>query len=92
MDTTRTLISRRFFRDSCRIMDGVYCKDLRKVVADVDPELKSVLIVDNIPENYMLQPDLGIPIRYAARALEHCCARALSSRHPSLPPSRAHFL
>ena len=53
-------VKHRMSREQCSpTPDGVCCKDLRKV-PDVD--MARTIIVDNIPENYDLQPDNGIPI------------------------------
>lgn len=53
-------VKKRLSREQCSpTPDGVYCKDLRKI-PDVD--MARTIIVDNIPENYDLQPDNGIPI------------------------------
>lgn len=59
IDPEGKYFSGRFYRDSCRVTDGIYCKDLRGITGD---ELSRCLIIDNIPENYMLQPENGIPI------------------------------
>lgn len=34
-------------------------KDLKKIKSD----LKKTIIIDNIPENFSMQPDNGVPIR-----------------------------
>lgn len=53
-------VKKRLSREHCSpTPDGVYCKDLRKI-PDVD--MARTIIIDNIPENYDLQPDNGIPI------------------------------
>lgn len=52
-------ISRRIYRDSCTVRRGTYLKDLRKIGRD----LSRVVIVDNLPENFMLQKDNGIAIK-----------------------------
>lgn len=52
-------IKRRFYRDSCVFRKGIYLKDLSRV----RPDLTKVLIVDNMPENFSLQPRNGIPIK-----------------------------
>lgn len=51
-------ISHRLFRESCTIRNNNYVKDL----AHLGRELKNVIIVDNTPASYMLQPENGIPI------------------------------
>ena len=50
------LISRRLYRDSCSFRRGIYMKDLTKVRKD----LQKVIIIDNIAENFALQPNNGI--------------------------------
>lgn len=52
-------ISRRLYRDSCTFRRGSYLKDLKKVGRD----LTKVVIVDNLPENFLLQKDNGIGIK-----------------------------
>jgi CTD small phosphatase-like protein 2 len=58
IDPEGKYFSRRFYRSSCKFRDGVYCKDLRSVGSD----LSRTIIIDNIPENYAMQPENGIPI------------------------------
>ncbi|XP_051133769.1 uncharacterized protein LOC127253298 [Andrographis paniculata] len=55
----RNLISHRLYRESCREMDGKLVKDLSGVGRDLD----RVMIVDDNPNSYQLQPDNAIPIR-----------------------------
>jgi Dullard-like phosphatase family protein len=58
-DTDR-LFGRRFYRDSCSIgADGSFVKDLRILR---EPDLSDVLILDNTPSAYALQPQCGVPI------------------------------
>lgn len=52
-------ISRRLYRDSCTFRRGTYLKDLSKLGKD----LSKVVIVDNLPENFSLQPSNGIAIK-----------------------------
>ncbi|KAL1205152.1 Mitochondrial import inner membrane translocase subunit TIM50 [Cardamine amara subsp. amara] len=54
------VISQRLYRDSCTEINGRYVKDL-SLVAKKD--LGSVLIVDDNPFSYSLQPDNGVPIK-----------------------------
>ena len=56
-----TVFSRRFYRDSCSVdpRTGLLVKDLRVVSAS--PE-DVVLLLDNTPSAYALQPHLGVPI------------------------------
>lgn len=56
MDPHRKLINYRLYRDSCLFNYGVYLKDLSRLGRD----LKKTLIIDNIAENFDLQPDNGI--------------------------------
>lgn len=48
----------RLYRNSCKFRKGVYVKDLSRIGRD----LSKTIIVDNIAENYELQPDNGINI------------------------------
>lgn len=45
-------ISRRLYRDSCQYLEGVYMKDLKVVSPNTD--LKRIVIVDNIANNFGL--------------------------------------
>ncbi|ESQ33901.1 hypothetical protein EUTSA_v10009586mg [Eutrema salsugineum] len=54
------VISQRLYRDSCTEMSGRYAKDL-SLVARTD--LGSVLLVDDNPFSYSLQPENGVPIK-----------------------------
>ncbi|BAM41589.1 RNA polymerase II carboxyterminal domain phosphatase [Theileria orientalis strain Shintoku] len=49
---------RRFFRDSCIYFNGYYIKDLTIVTKS----LKDVIIIDNSPACYCLNPNNAIPI------------------------------
>ena len=51
-------ITHRLYRNSCKFRKGVYLKDLSKLGRD----LARTIIVDNIAENYQLQPNNGINI------------------------------
>eukprot|EP01018_Ginkgo_biloba_P015259 Gb_30135 [translate_table: standard] len=51
-------ISHRLFRDSCREMSGKFVKDLSLLGRD----LKKVIIVDDNPNAYMLQPQNAVPV------------------------------
>ncbi|XP_050221166.1 uncharacterized protein LOC126671437 [Mercurialis annua] len=53
------VISHRLYRDSCREVDGKYVKDLSEMGRD----LKKVVIVDDNPNCYSLQPANAIPIK-----------------------------
>ncbi|CAN8290788.1 unnamed protein product [Cochlearia groenlandica] len=54
------VISQRLYRDSCTEMKGRYAKDLSLVAGK---DLGSVLLVDDNPFSYLLQPDNGIHIK-----------------------------
>lgn len=47
---------RRLHREDCLFRNGVYVKDLRRLNTD----LKDVVIVDNSPFSFMLQPENAI--------------------------------
>lgn len=53
------LISHRLYRYHTRHQNGLYLKDLSRLGRD----LSKVIIVDNIPENFQLQPENGIYIK-----------------------------
>lgn len=52
------VISHRLYRNSCRFRRGVFVKDLSRLGRD----LTKTIIVDNIAENFEMQPDNGIHI------------------------------
>mmetsp|Transcript_18287 Transcript_18287/g.39078 ORF Transcript_18287/g.39078 Transcript_18287/m.39078 type:complete len:297 (-) Transcript_18287:401-1291(-) len=52
-------VSARLFREACTRHPGGYVKDLSRMGRD----LKDVIIIDNSPICYALQPDNAIPIR-----------------------------
>ncbi|KAF8075512.1 hypothetical protein N665_1089s0006 [Sinapis alba] len=54
------VITQRLYRDSCTEVKGRYVKDLTMVVGK---DLGSVLIVDDNPSSYSLQPENGVPIK-----------------------------
>ena len=54
------VISQRLYRDSCTEVNGKYAKDLSLVAKN---DLGSVLLVDDNPFSYSLQPDNGVPIK-----------------------------
>uniref|UniRef100_A0ACD5TDN7 Uncharacterized protein n=1 Tax=Avena sativa TaxID=4498 RepID=A0ACD5TDN7_AVESA len=58
LDPENRLISRRYYRESCLLVDGSYLKDLTIIEAD----LAKVAIIDNTPEVFQLQVHNGIPI------------------------------
>lgn len=54
----KRIVSHRFYRDSCKQMDGRFVKDLSTTGRD----LGSVVIVDDNPNAYFLQPENAVPI------------------------------
>ncbi|XP_057464749.1 uncharacterized protein LOC130754539 [Actinidia eriantha] len=54
----KSLISHRLYRDSCREVEGKLVKDL----GDLGRDLRRVVIVDDNPNSYALQPENAIPI------------------------------
>ncbi|KAI3709906.1 hypothetical protein L2E82_39674 [Cichorium intybus] len=59
LDPDGKIISRRAYRDSCILTDGIYTKDL--TVLGVD--LAKVAIIDNCPQVFQMQVNNGIPIK-----------------------------
>ncbi|CAH8353198.1 unnamed protein product [Eruca vesicaria subsp. sativa] len=59
LDPERRLISRSFYRDACSEIDGRLVKDLGFVMRD----LRRVVIVDDNPNAYALQPENALPIK-----------------------------
>ncbi|KAI8813453.1 CTD nuclear envelope phosphatase 1-like protein [Cladochytrium replicatum] len=65
LDTNRTLLSKRYFRQlrfpsisSCTQHNGKYLKNL----ATVEPDLSQVCLIDNSPISYAINQDNGIPM------------------------------
>lgn len=58
LDPKGTLFAGRFFRASCQVRKGMFLKDLRVVRKD----LSKVILVDNNPVSFLLQPSNGIPV------------------------------
>ncbi|KAI8928527.1 NLI interacting factor-like phosphatase-domain-containing protein [Entophlyctis helioformis] len=58
LDANRTIISKRYFRQSCTPRNGTFMKNLEIVESD----LSQVALVDNSPFSYALNQDNGIPI------------------------------
>jgi len=56
---TKNVVAFRLFREACTRHTSGYMKDLSKLGRD----LKQVIIIDNSPICYALQPDNAIPIR-----------------------------
>ena len=53
------LIKHRLFRESCVQLHGLYIKDLSRLGRPLD----QVLIIDNSPASYLLQPDSALAIK-----------------------------
>eukprot|EP00842_Homolaphlyctis_polyrhiza_P004384 jgi/Hompol1/4947/HPOL_004047-RA len=58
LDPNRTIVSKRYFRRSCTVHNGVLVKDL----SVVEQDLSQVILIDNCPFSYSLNEDNGIPI------------------------------
>ncbi|VVB08078.1 unnamed protein product [Arabis nemorensis] len=59
LDPERRVIARSFYRDACSEIDGRLVKDLGFVMRD----LRRVVIVDDNPNSYALQPENAFPIK-----------------------------
>ncbi|KAJ1664810.1 Nuclear envelope morphology protein 1 [Coemansia sp. RSA 1813] len=59
LDVQGKFISGRYFREACIPYDSSYAKDL----AYVDPDLSQIVLVDNSPLSYFINPTNGIPIQ-----------------------------
>ncbi|KAJ2744960.1 Nuclear envelope morphology protein 1 [Coemansia sp. BCRC 34301] len=59
LDSQNKLIEGRYFRESCVPHDSSYAKDL----AAIDPDLSQIVLVDNSPLSYFINPTNGIPIQ-----------------------------
>lgn len=55
----KSVIAHKLYRDSCKEVDGRFVKDLSELGRD----LKHVVIVDDNPNSYMLQPQNAVPVR-----------------------------
>lgn len=53
------VIRHRLYRESCLYLQGLYVKDLSRLGRD----LNQVVIVDNSPASFLLQPDNGVAIK-----------------------------
>jgi CTD small phosphatase-like protein 2 len=58
LDPKGNLFAGRFFRESCQMRKGMFLKDLRVVRND----LSRVILVDNNPVSFLMQPSNGIPV------------------------------
>ena len=58
LDPKGTLFAGRFFRESCQLKKGMFLKDLHVVRND----LSRVILVDNNPVSFLMQPSNGIPV------------------------------
>ncbi|RLN93760.1 hypothetical protein BBJ28_00013371 [Nothophytophthora sp. Chile5] len=58
LDPKGNLFAGRFFRASCQQRKGMFLKDLSVVRTD----LSRVILVDNNPVSFLLQPSNGIPV------------------------------
>ncbi|KAJ2891227.1 Nuclear envelope morphology protein 1, partial [Coemansia aciculifera] len=59
LDSQNKLIEGRYFRESCVPHDSSYAKDL----AAIDADLSQIVLVDNSPLSYFINPTNGIPIQ-----------------------------
>jgi RNA polymerase II subunit A small phosphatase-like protein len=53
------IMPHRLFREACVQYNGSYVKDLRRLGRNI----KDVIIVDNSPVSFSLQPENAIPIK-----------------------------
>ncbi|TMW68421.1 hypothetical protein Poli38472_005889 [Pythium oligandrum] len=58
LDPKGTIFAGRFFRESCQMRKGMFLKDLRVVRSD----MSRVILVDNNPVSFLMQPSNGIPV------------------------------
>ncbi|KAJ1966278.1 Nuclear envelope morphology protein 1 [Dipsacomyces acuminosporus] len=59
LDSQKKYISARYFRESCIPHDTSYAKDL----AAIDQDLSQIVLIDNSPLSYFINPTNGIPIQ-----------------------------
>lgn len=59
LDNNRGILTRRFFRQHCDLVQGSYTKNL----SAVDIDMSKVFILDNSPAAYRAYPDNAIPIK-----------------------------
>ncbi|MCQ2818851.1 MAG: HAD family hydrolase [archaeon] len=55
----KKIIKHRFFRENCTFINGVYCKELKKLNRDI----KSIIIIDNNPDAFIFDKENGIPLK-----------------------------
>lgn len=58
LERERKYFSGRYYRQHCTFRNGAYIKDL----AQVEPDLSKVMILDNSPMSYIFHEDNAIPI------------------------------
>ncbi|EAT87342.2 hypothetical protein SNOG_04951 [Parastagonospora nodorum SN15] len=58
LEVERKYFVGRYYRQHCTFRNGAYIKDL----AQVEPDLSKVMILDNSPLSYIFHPDNAIPI------------------------------
>ncbi|RMZ66152.1 Nuclear envelope morphology 1 [Pyrenophora seminiperda CCB06] len=58
LEVERKYFAGRYYRQHCTVRNGAYIKDL----AQVEPDLSKVMILDNSPLSYGFHPDNAIPI------------------------------
>ncbi|KAF2184455.1 hypothetical protein K469DRAFT_579665 [Zopfia rhizophila CBS 207.26] len=58
LETERKFFAGRYYRQHCTFRNGAYIKDL----AQVEPDLSKVMIIDNSPMSYIFHEDNAIPI------------------------------
>ncbi|KAJ0404301.1 hypothetical protein P43SY_003214 [Pythium insidiosum] len=93
LDPKGTIFAGRFFRESCQMRKGMFLKDLRVVRND----LSRVILVDNNPVSFLMQPSNGIPVPSfyddaADRTLESLTKVLLSLREVDDVRPRLHQL
>ncbi|KAF1782268.1 HAD-like domain [Phytophthora cactorum] len=59
LDPKGNLFAGRFFRESCQQRKGMFLKDLSVVRGG---DLSRVILVDNNPVSFLMQPSNGIPV------------------------------
>ncbi|XVE88264.1 hypothetical protein DITRI_Ditri19aG0055900 [Diplodiscus trichospermus] len=59
LDPKGRFISHRFYRDSCKQVRGKYVKD----ISEMGRDMTKIVIVDDNPKSFALQPENGIPIK-----------------------------